>query len=177
MVVLRKVNKPMRKLLFATLMIISSLSCSQSLKFKEADELGKEIFYLFKNEKKDVIANYLITKKEVRKVFSANKEYQRLSDTQKKELVNSSYDRIKKDAMTLIEYYTDKSYKETIALQKGDLVRVSSKSKNDSGPPAVKIEVSFLAEDQKYFLVLDASKIDDYWKLLSWIEVKKAFGE
>ena len=165
----------MQKILVVTLLMMSMLSCSQPPKVKDADEFGKKIFDLFKEGKKETIVNYLITKGEVKKVFSDNKEYNDLNEVEKNELVNASYDRMRNDAMTFIEFYTDKKSKESALLQKGIFEKVSSHGKNDNGPPAIRIEVVFMSDGQKYYLNLDASKIDDYWKLLSWIELKKSF--
>lgn len=168
-----KIEQPMGKLFLTVLLATSLLSCSTSPKIKDAEALGKEIFNLFKNGEKDKIVNYLVTKEEMRKAFDADKEFAHFSETQKDEFINSSYQQTEKFGMGFINLYTDKSSKETLALQKGVLEKVSSYPKNEKGPPAVRIEVQFAADGEKYFLLLDAAKIDDYWKLLSWIEVRK----
>lgn len=161
------------KALFVAIIFALTTSCAESPKYKTEAELGKEVFRLFRNGKTDQLRDLVITKEELRKVFSTHEKYKTLKPGEQNELVSSTYEDTKKYTNLFIKVYTDKTEKETKALQNGVFENVLSEPVIDFGPPSTSISVLFSSGEQKYILRLNAARVNDYWKLLSWIEVRQ----
>lgn len=157
-------------------LVFGLFSCAQKKQVSKPEELGKIIFEHFKKQEKKKIVPYLISKEETRTIFKNSPDFNSLSKDDQDKFVLSTYERNKSDALNFIDFYTNKEYKEANALQSGEFMAVSSVEKEERGTTISGIQVIFVSDGKKYALILKAAKIDNYWKLLYWIEVSPLRG-
>lgn len=161
-------------LIFVFVFVFSS--CAQKKQISNPEELGKIIFEHFKKQEKKKIIPYLITKEETRTSFENSPDFNSLSKDDQDKFLLSTYERNNAYALGFIDSYTDDENKEAKALKSGEFITVSSVEKEERGTAISGIQVTFISDGKKYALILKAAKINNYWKLLYWIEVSPLRG-
>ncbi len=152
--------------------VLLLLSCSQPKKSSTPEELGKNVFELFQKKEKGKLKACLIGKSEVETAFGSSPQYTSLTAEEKKIFVSSTYERNKEIGESFIEFYTGGEPTITALLTTGKLESTTAEIRDDNGTSIAKIVNLFTADGKTHELNLRAAKVKDYWKLLSWIEVK-----
>ena len=148
------------------------LSCNRSEKYNSPEELGKTVFELFQKKETSRLKALLISKSEIETAFGNSPQNQKLTDEERKVFINSTYERNKEIGEGFIDFYTGGDPAATKMLASGKLEKTTSEVRNDNGTSVAWIVNHFTVEGKTLELNLRAAKVKDYWKLLSWIEVK-----
>ncbi len=167
-------NKLYHLLTISLLLLIFSCS-NQSPKIEDSNQLGQTILELFKKGDSKKITNYLITKDEVKKAFENSIATTSFSEKDRDQFFTDIYERNRKDALRFIDLYTSETYTKEGVLKNAVYENTTSQLKEENGTVVSRIITSFSSGNHKYQLVLDAAKVANYWKLLSWIEIRKGY--
>jgi uncharacterized protein with GYD domain len=157
---------------FYVLYALLLLSCTQPKHCKTPEELGKTVFDLFQKQEAAKLKSYLLGKSEVEKAFGSSEQFQSLTDEEKKIFVSSTYERNKEIGESWIDFYTGKDKPSSALLKTGKYENTEAAERKDNGTTVARIVVRFNENGNLHVLTLNAAKVKDYWKLLSWIEVK-----
>ena len=157
---------------FYVLYALLLLSCTQPKHCKTPEELGKTVFDLFQKQEAAKLKSYLLGKSEVEKAFGSSEQFQSLTDEEKKIFVSSTYERNKEIGESWIDFYTGKNKPSSALLKAGKYENTEAAERKDNGTTVARIVVRFNENGNLHVLTLNAAKVKDYWKLLSWIEVK-----
>lgn len=147
-------------------------SCSRPKKCNTPEELSKTVYALFQKQEAGQLKKYLIGKSEVETAFGSSPQYTSLTDEEKKIFVSSTYERNKEIGENFIEFYTGGDPASTNLLINGKPDTTIAEIRDDNGTSVAKMVNYFTVDGKKHELNLRAAKVKDYWKLLSWIEVK-----
>ena len=159
---------------FLLLLVLASCE-SPSQKVESPDLLGLKILELFKKGDGKKISQYLITKEEVKKVFEDKLATATLTDKEKDTFFTDIYEYNRTNGQRFIDMYVSEEYKKEGILKNAVYESISTEAKDENGTSITRIRVFFSSSNQKYQLILDAAKVANYYKLLSWIEVKKGY--
>jgi uncharacterized protein with GYD domain len=107
-----------------------------------------------------------------KKLFGSSEQFQSLTDEEKKIFVSSTYERNKEIGESWIDFYTGKDKPSSALLKAGKYENTEAAERKDNGTTVARIVVRFNENGNLHVLTLNAAKVKDYWKLLSWIEVK-----
>lgn len=167
-------RKPLSPLRYSFYILCALLlfSCSQTKTCKTPEELGKTVFDLFQKQDAAKLKPYLLTKSEVEKAFGSSEQFRALTDEEKKIFVSSTYERNKEIGESWIDFYTGKDKESSARLKAGKYESTEAAERKDNGTTVARIVVRFNENGKLHIINLNAAKVKDYWKLLSWIEVK-----
>lgn len=168
-------NSASISLLKNSLIIFSSMllfACSGTKKYSTPEELGKNVFELFQKKETGKLKALLIRKSEVESAFGSSPQYTSLTEEEKKVFVSSTYERNKEIGEGFVDFYTGGDPVSTKLLATGKLESTTAEIREDNGTYVAKIVNLFTADGKTHELNLRAAKVKEYWKLLSWIEVK-----
>ncbi len=160
---------------FRLMILISAvflLSCNYSEKYKSPEELGKTVFEMFQKKETSQLKALLISKSEIETAFGSSPQNQSLTEEERKVFINSTYERNKEIGEGFIDFYTGGDPATTKMLASGKLEKTTSVIRNDNGTSVAWIVNHFTVDGKSVELNLRAAKVKEYWKLLSWIEVK-----
>jgi hypothetical protein len=147
-------------------------ACSRPKNCKTPEELGKTVFELFQQQETGKLKQYLISEPEIKTAFESSPQYVSLTEEEKKIFVNSTYTRNKEIGENWIDFYTGGDKATSKIVKEGKWESTTAEKRQDNGTAVAKIVVLFKSEDKLHELNLNAALVKDYWKLLSWIEVK-----
>lgn len=147
-------------------------SCTSSKKYGSPEELGKNVFDLFQKKETSQLKSLLISKSEIEAAFGNSPQNQSLTEEERKVFISSTYERNKEIGEGFIDFYTGGDPAATKMLASGKLEKTTADIRNDNGTSVASIVNYFTVEGKSLVLNLRAAKVKDYWKLLSWIEVK-----
>ncbi len=166
------INNVTRTVCPILLMAVFILSCSPSKRYNTPEELGKTVFELFQKKETSQLKALLISKSEIETAFGSSPQNQSLTDEERKVFINSTYERNKEIGEGFIDFYTGGDPTATKMLASGKLEKTTADIRDDNGTSIAWIVNHFKVEGKTLELNLRAAKVNDYWKLLSWIEVK-----
>jgi len=153
-------------------MSIFILSCSPSKRYNTPEELGKTVFELFQKKETGQLKSLLISKSEIETAFGSSPQNQSLTEEERKVFITSTYERNKEIGEGFIDFYTGGDPAATKMLASGKLDNTTADIRNDNGTTVAWIVNHFTVDGKPHELNLRAAKVNEYWKLLSWIEVK-----
>jgi hypothetical protein len=158
-------------LLFAFALIFS---CSNNTKINDPKVLGKKIFELLKKGDKESIESYFITKPDIEIVFEKIDFYVKLTSKEKSDFVATLYERQEKDFnMFLNMYIDDEDMKEHKALIAGVYNNTNTNEIQENVIKITKLNNYFTYDNSTFYnLILKSIKVNNLYKLLSWIEVR-----
>ncbi len=152
--------------------IFSNLSCKSAKKHQHPEELGRTVFELFQKKKTSQLKALLISKSEIETAFGSSPQNQQLTKEERMVFINTTYERNKEIGEGFIDFYTGGDPAATNMLASGKFETITADIRNDNGTSVAWIVTHFTVDGKPLELNLRAAKVNDYWKLLSWIEVK-----